>query len=113
MPRALPTTSVRATLVSGHNPSPYTGSGNNTYLLEGRVPTLIDAATGAVEHLDAVAAILGGRPLARVLVTHGHPDHASGSRALASRWPGVEFFKMPWPERDATYPVRWQPVYSL
>jgi glyoxylase-like metal-dependent hydrolase (beta-lactamase superfamily II) len=70
-----------------------TGPGNNTYLLDGNEPTLIDAGVGKPEHLDAIAAHLGGRTLARVLVTHGHPDHASGVPALRERWPGLEALK--------------------
>ena len=67
-----------------------TGAGNNTYLLDGAEPTLIDAGTGTADHVRAIAAHLNGRALARVLVTHGHPDHASGVPALRDRWPGLE-----------------------
>ena len=77
-------------LVFADNPGPLTGRGNNTWLLDGAAPTLIDAGTGVPTHLDALAAALGGRPLARVLVTHGHPDHASGVPALRERWPAIE-----------------------
>lgn len=87
-----------------------TGAGNWTWLVDGRVPTLIDAGTGDPRHVDAVAAALGGRPLAQVLVTHGHTDHASGASALAARMPHARFVKMPWPERDACYPVDWRPL---
>ena len=70
------------------NPSPWTGpGGNNTYLLEGAVPTLIDAGVGMPPHLAALDAALGGRPLAQILVTHSHPDHVSGVPALLERWP--------------------------
>ena len=70
-----------------------TGAGNNTWLLDGAEPTLIDAGVGASAHVEAIARALGGRPLARVLVTHGHADHASGVPALRARWPGVELAK--------------------
>ncbi|MEO8482142.1 MAG: MBL fold metallo-hydrolase [Acidobacteriota bacterium] len=79
--------------VPAFNPGPYTGDGNNTWLLDGDVPTLIDAGTGRPEHLDAVQAALGSRPLARVIVTHGHTDHASGIPALQQKWPAIEVFK--------------------
>src|SRR5262245_15451780 len=76
-------------LISAANPGPLTGSGNNTWLLDGAEPTLVDAGIGAPAHVEAVAMALGGRPLARVIVTHGHADHASGVPALRSRWPDV------------------------
>ncbi len=88
-------------LIHAANPSPLTGGGNNTWLLDGEAPTLIDAGVGAPAHLDDLADALGGRPLARVLITHGHPDHASGLPALRARWPLIEAFKWPLPgERD-------------
>jgi glyoxylase-like metal-dependent hydrolase (beta-lactamase superfamily II) len=87
-----------------------TGAGNWTWLVAGRVPTLIDAGTGDARHLDAVAAALGDTALSQVLVTHGHTDHASGAGALAERMPEARFLKMPWPDRDAIYPVTWHPL---
>lgn len=101
---------MKITLVPGFNPGPYTGAGNNTWLLSGREPALIDAATGEPRHVAALDAALGGPPLARVLVTHGHADHASGAPALAARWPGARFFKAPWPERDGNYRAAWRPL---
>jgi glyoxylase-like metal-dependent hydrolase (beta-lactamase superfamily II) len=72
------------------NPSPWTGpGGNNTYLLEGAVPTLIDAGVGEPAHLAALEAALDRRPLAQILVTHSHPDHVDGVPALLRRWPQV------------------------
>ena len=96
--------------IHAHNPGPMTGDGNWTWLLRGRVPTLIDAGTGDSRFLDGVAAALGGARLAQVLVTHAHGDHASGAPALAARCPGVRFRKMPWPGRDAKWPVDWDPI---
>lgn len=77
-------------LLPAHNASAWTGStGNNTWLLRGPVPTLIDAGVGQPDHLDALAEALGDAPLAQVLITHGHHDHASGADAIASRWPSA------------------------
>jgi glyoxylase-like metal-dependent hydrolase (beta-lactamase superfamily II) len=76
--------------LSARNPSGWTGvTGNNTYLLDGAVPTLIDAGVGHPEHVAEIERTLEGRSLAQVLVTHGHPDHASGIPALVARWPGL------------------------
>lgn len=91
------------------NPGPMTGRGNWTYLVPGAAPVLIDAGVGTVSHLDAVFAQAPSGP-AQVLVTHAHPDHASGAPALAHRAPAATFFKCPWPERDAEIPVPWQPL---
>jgi len=75
------------------NPGTWTGPGNNTYLLDGDAPTLIDAGVGNSEHVNAIVEHLAGRALTRVLVTHGHPDHASGVPALRERWPSLEAHK--------------------
>jgi len=98
--------------IHAHNPGPMTGDGNWTWLLPGRLPTLIDAGTGDPRHLDGVVAALGGAPLAQVLVTHAHGDHAAGATALAARLPGVRFRKMPWPWRDGKWPVPWDPIVA-
>lgn len=86
-----------------------TGSGNWTYLLPGATPALIDAGPGTDTHLAALAAA-AGPTLASVLVTHGHADHAGGAAAIAQRWPGARFAKLPWPDRDAQFDVPWAPL---
>ena len=98
---------VAVTLISGFNPGPYTGSGNNTYLISGSEPALIDAGIGHPKHLAAVRDALAGNALTRVLVTHGHPDHAAGASHLAGRWPGLRFAKMPWLDVDNQFAVPW------
>lgn len=97
--------------LSANNPGPYTGrTGNNTYLLIGSEPTLIDAGIGDPAHLNAIDDALGGAALRRVIVTHAHSDHASGAEKIAGRWPSARFFKCPWPERDPRYGVSWEPL---
>lgn len=91
------------------NPGPMTGSGNWTYLIRGAQPLLVDAGEGKPRHLAAIAAEVPAGP-ARVLVTHGHEDHASGAPVLARRFPASRFTKVPWPERDAAWPLPWQPL---
>ena len=52
--------------ISAFNPGPYTGEGNNTWLLDGDLPTLIDAGTGKpplYPNDDTVVAVAGDRPL--------------------------------------------------
>jgi glyoxylase-like metal-dependent hydrolase (beta-lactamase superfamily II) len=96
--------------IHAFNPGPITGDGNWTWLIHGRVPTLVDAGTGDPRHLAALEDALGGARLAQVLVTHGHGDHASGAAELARRFPGLRCRKMPWHERDDKWGVRWEPV---
>ena len=77
-------------LLPAGNASSWTGpTGNNTYLIEGGAPSLIDAGVGEPAHLSALEDALGGRPLAQVLVTHGHVDHVAGVPAIRERWPSV------------------------
>lgn len=63
-----------------------TGAGNNTWLIDGAEPALIDAGVGAPAHLDAIGEALGGRALKRALITHSHGDHCAGIPALRARW---------------------------
>lgn len=90
------------------NPGPITGSGNWTYLIRGAAPVLVDAGVGREDHLRAIAAEAPGGP-SHVIVSHAHPDHASGAPALAARWPGAVFSKVPWPGRDDER-VAWRPL---
>jgi glyoxylase-like metal-dependent hydrolase (beta-lactamase superfamily II) len=90
------------------NPGPFTGAGNWTYLIPGPEPVLFDAGVGKSEHLEALASAVPGGPV-RVIVSHAHPDHASGAPALAGRWPSAAFSKVPWPETDAAA-IAWQPL---
>jgi glyoxylase-like metal-dependent hydrolase (beta-lactamase superfamily II) len=93
--------------VHAHNPGPMTGKGNWTWLIPGRVPTLIDAGTGEPGHLEELERALAGQTLSQVLVTHAHTDHASGAPVLLQRMPQLQFRKMPWPDRDTAWPAPW------
>ena len=62
------------------NPGPMTYHGTNTWLLEtGDGMTVIDPGPDNPAH---IAAIAGAGPIARILLTHTHPDHLAGAPAL-------------------------------
>lgn len=77
-----------ATCVLAANPGPMTLDGTNTWVL--RVPgepaaLVVDPGPALEAHLDAVVEALDGARVARVLLTHGHPDHAEAAVAFARR----------------------------
>lgn len=85
-------------LVPGHNPSPMTGAGTNTYLLGERSPVLIDTGAGNPSYLAALQACLQRYalgPLRAILLTHGHPDHVGSCDLLRQHFPQVTIYKMP------------------
>lgn len=74
-----------ATVLLARNPSVMTLEGTNTWLLrdpESESCVVIDPGPDDPVHLDAVAA---AGPVSAILLTHGHPDHASGAAALRER----------------------------
>jgi len=103
---------MHAVLIGARNPGAMTGPGNNTYLIvdPGGGAALIDAGVGHEEHLAEIAGRLAAdeASLERVLVTHGHPDHAAGAPSIAAIHTAAVFQKYPWPEEDSRYVVPWQ-----
>lgn len=83
------------------NASPMTGGGTNTYLVGiGRV-TVIDPGPADAGHIERILEAVGDATVARVLITHGHPDHAPGARPLSSRT-GAAVLTHPFALRDGT-----------
>jgi glyoxylase-like metal-dependent hydrolase (beta-lactamase superfamily II) len=79
----LRTVTPLASVLLERNPSPMTLEGTNTWVL--RAPgeercVVVDPGEDDLEHLDAVAA---QGPVALVLLTHRHADHAGGARRFA------------------------------
>jgi glyoxylase-like metal-dependent hydrolase (beta-lactamase superfamily II) len=66
------------------NPSPFTFTGTQTYIVgEGEVG-VIDPGPALPEHLDAILAATAGETIAAILCTHTHRDHSPASRPLAA-----------------------------
>lgn len=68
------------------NPSPYTLSGTNTWVVGCDPAWVVDPGPALPDHLDAVAAAVDARGGAGgIALTHDHPDHAEGLGALRAR----------------------------
>jgi glyoxylase-like metal-dependent hydrolase (beta-lactamase superfamily II) len=66
------------------NPSPFTFTGTQTYVVgEGEVG-VIDPGPDLSEHVDAILAATAGEKIAAILCTHTHRDHSPASRPLAA-----------------------------
>jgi len=65
------------------NPSAFTFTGTQTYLVGGAEVAVIDPGPDLPEHLDALRQAIGGRPVAAIMCTHTHRDHSPASRPLA------------------------------
>jgi glyoxylase-like metal-dependent hydrolase (beta-lactamase superfamily II) len=78
-----PVTSLASVLLE-RNPSPMTLEGTNTWVLRApgeRDCVVVDPGDDDPAHLDRVAA---QGPVALILLTHRHPDHAAGARRFAA-----------------------------
>lgn len=74
---------VHASVLLADNPSPMTLEGTNTWVLRApgsRHCMVVDPGPDDEAHLRRVAA---HGPVAHVLLTHAHPDHAAGARRFA------------------------------
>ena len=69
--------------VLAHNPSAFTYTGTQTYLIGDREVAVIDPGPDLPEHLDALAEAVTARPVKAIMCTHTHRDHSPASRRLA------------------------------
>jgi glyoxylase-like metal-dependent hydrolase (beta-lactamase superfamily II) len=65
--------------------------GTRTYLVGERSLAVIDPGPDVREHVRALVVAAAGAERVRILLTHGHPDHAAAARPLADRL-GAEVF---------------------
>ena len=69
--------------VLAHNPSAFTYYGTQTYLVGEAEVAVIDPGPALDEHVDALVAAIGGRPVVAICCTHTHRDHSPAARPLA------------------------------
>jgi glyoxylase-like metal-dependent hydrolase (beta-lactamase superfamily II) len=68
-----------------NNPSPFTFTGTQSYVLGEREVAVIDPGPNLEEHVDALIEAIAGRPVVAILCTHSHRDHSPAARPLANR----------------------------
>ena len=66
------------------NPSPFTYSGTQTYIVGRGEVAVIDPGPDLPEHVDAILAATAGERIAAILCTHTHRDHSPATRPLAA-----------------------------
>jgi len=67
-----------------NNPSPFTFTGTQTYIVGAAEVVVIDPGPDLPNHVEAIFAALAGRRLVAIACTHTHRDHSPASRALAA-----------------------------
>jgi glyoxylase-like metal-dependent hydrolase (beta-lactamase superfamily II) len=70
------------TRILAPNPSPFTYTGTQTYLVGTSALAVIDPGPNEPAHLDALIAAIAGRKLVAILCTHTHRDHSPAAAPL-------------------------------
>ena len=71
--------------VLANNPSAFTFTGTQTYIVGEREVAVIDPGPDDPRHVEAIMGAIGGRSLAAIVCTHTHRDHSPAARLLAQR----------------------------
>jgi len=71
--------------ILARNPSAYTYTGTQTYLVGQDEIAVIDPGPDLKEHIEEIISAVGQRRLAAILCTHTHRDHSPASRELSKR----------------------------
>ena len=66
------------------NPSPFTFTGTQTYLVGAGEVAVIDPGPNLPDHVEAILEATRGERIGWILCTHTHRDHSPASRPLAS-----------------------------
>lgn len=67
------------------NPSPFTYTGTQTYVVGAEDVAVIDPGPDDPAHLAALLAAIGGRPVRAILCTHTHRDHSPAAAPLSAQ----------------------------
>ena len=65
------------------NPSPFTFTGTQTYIVGAGEVAVIDPGPDLAEHVEAILAATRGERIGAIMCTHTHRDHSPASRPLA------------------------------
>ncbi|WP_420143446.1 MBL fold metallo-hydrolase [Sphingobium sp.] len=65
------------------NPSPFTFTGTQTYMVGDRAIAVIDPGPDDADHIAALIAAIDGRPVVAIACTHTHRDHSPAARPLS------------------------------
>ncbi len=65
------------------NPSPFTYTGTQTYVVGIDAVAVIDPGPADPDHLGALTAAIAGRPVMAIMCTHTHRDHSPAARPLS------------------------------
>lgn len=66
------------------NPSPFTFTGTQTYIVGTGAVAVIDPGPDLSAHVDSILAATRGESIAAILCTHTHRDHSPASRLLSA-----------------------------
>lgn len=70
------------TRILAPNPSPFTYTGTQTYIVGATEVAVIDPGPDDPAHIDALLRAIAGRPVKAILCTHNHRDHSPGTGPL-------------------------------
>lgn len=63
--------------ITAPNAGPYTFKGTNSFLVGTDRVAVVDPGPDDVTHLEALLAVIGGRPVEAIILTHTHLDHSA------------------------------------
>lgn len=83
VPGTVETLQIGLRRILAPNASPMTFRGTNTYIVGTESLAVIDPGPDDLQHLFAILAALGDKPLTHIFVTHSHLDHSPLAQPLA------------------------------